>query len=79
MKADIHPEYHEITIEMTDEIPYVIDRVGDDNLVVGTDYGHTDTSAGIEALRILRDSGEVAPASIDKILGPNSNRLYGLN
>ncbi len=68
-----------VTIEMTDDIPYVIDRVGDDNLVVGTDYGHTDTSAEIEALRILRDSGEVASASIDKILGPNSNRLYGLD
>jgi predicted TIM-barrel fold metal-dependent hydrolase len=68
-----------VTIEVTDDIPYIINRVGDDNLVVGTDYGHTDTSAEIEALRIVRESGEVAPASIDKILGPNSVRLYGLN
>jgi predicted TIM-barrel fold metal-dependent hydrolase len=68
-----------VTIEVTDDVPYIIKRVGDDNLVVGTDYGHTDTSAEIEALRILRDSGEVPAASIDKILGPNSVRLYGLN
>ena len=52
---------------------------GDENLVVGTDYGHTDTSAEIEALRILREGGTVAAASVDKILGPNSERLYGLN
>jgi len=68
-----------VTVEVTDDIPYVINRVGDDNLVVGTDYGHTDTSAEIEALRIVRESGAVQAESIDKILGPNSTRLYGLH
>jgi predicted TIM-barrel fold metal-dependent hydrolase len=67
-----------VTIEMTDDIAYVIDRVGDDNLVVGTDYGHTDTSAEIQALRMLREDGKVPAGSVDKILGPNAERLYGL-
>ena len=67
-----------VTVEVSDDIPYIIKRAGDDNLVVGTDYGHTDTSAEIEALRILREGGTVAAASVDKILGPNSERLYGL-
>ncbi|MFM2130288.1 MAG: Amidohydrolase, partial [Pseudomonadota bacterium] len=67
-----------VTVEVTDDIPYVIDRAGDDNLIVGTDYGHTDTSAEIEALRILKEGGKVAKASVDKILGPNSARLYNL-
>jgi len=67
-----------VTVEVTDDIPYIIDRAGDDNLVVGTDYGHTDTSAEIEALRILREGGQVPAASVDKILGPNAARLYGL-
>lgn len=68
-----------VTIETTDDIGYIIDRVGDDNLVIGTDYGHTDTSAQIEALRILRESGDVPTATVDKILGPNAIALYGLN
>jgi predicted TIM-barrel fold metal-dependent hydrolase len=68
-----------VTVEVTDDIPYIINRVGDDNLVVGTDYGHTDTSAEIEALRIVRESGAVQAESIDKILGPNSTQLYGLH
>ena len=67
-----------VTVEVTDDIPYIIDRAGDENLIVGTDYGHTDTSAEIEALRILREGGTVKAASVDKILGPNSARLYGL-
>lgn len=66
-----------VTIEMSDDIPYVIDRVGDTNLVVGTDYGHTDTSAQIEALRLLKEQDGVSAASVDKILGPNPTKLYG--
>jgi predicted TIM-barrel fold metal-dependent hydrolase len=67
-----------VTVETTDDIPYVIDRVGDDNLVIGTDYGHTDTSAQIEALRLLKENGKVPRASVDKILGANPTVLYGL-
>jgi predicted TIM-barrel fold metal-dependent hydrolase len=67
-----------VTVETTDDIPYIISRVGDDNLVIGTDYGHTDTSAQIEALRILREGGTIPSASIDKILGANALKLYGL-
>jgi predicted TIM-barrel fold metal-dependent hydrolase len=67
-----------VTVEVTDDIPYIIDRVGDDNLIIGTDYGHTDTSAQIEALRMLKDNDAIAPESIDKILGANPAKLYGL-
>ena len=67
-----------VTVEMTDDIPYVLDRVGDNNLIVGTDYGHTDTSAQIEALRLLKERDGISPASVDKILGPNPTKLYAL-
>lgn len=68
-----------VTIEISDDIPYIIGQVGDDNLVVGTDYGHADTSSDIAALRTLRESGKVAADSVTKILGPNADRLYGLS
>lgn len=67
-----------VTVETTDDIPYVINRVGDDNLVVGTDYGHTDTSAQIEALRLLKENGRVPAKSVDKILCANPIALYAL-
>ena len=47
--------------------------------MIGTDYGHHDTSAQIEALRMLREDGRVKPALVDRILGDNAVRLYGLN
>jgi len=67
-----------VTVETTDDIAYIVDRVGDDNLIIGTDYGHTDTSAQIEALRLLRESGRLPAASVDKILDRNPRALYGL-
>jgi len=66
-----------VTLEMADDIPYLIEQVGDDNFVVGTDYGHTDTSAQIEALRMLSENPKIAASSIEKILDPNPTKLYG--
>lgn len=66
-----------VTVEMTDDIPAVIERTGDKNLIVGTDYGHTDTSAQIEALRMLKEREGMTAENVDRILGPNPTALYG--
>ena len=68
-----------IACQVTDDLDYILDAVGDDNIVVGTDYGHSDTSTEIEALRKLRSDGKVPEKSADKILDDNSRRLYGLS
>ena len=68
-----------IACQVTDDLDYILDSVGDDNIVVGTDYGHSDTSTEIEALRKLRSDGKVAPLAADKILDDNAKRLYGIN
>jgi predicted TIM-barrel fold metal-dependent hydrolase len=67
-----------VACQVTDDLPSILPYAGEDNLVIGTDYGHSDSSTEIEALRLLKDSGKVAPQTIDKILGDNPRRLYGL-
>jgi predicted TIM-barrel fold metal-dependent hydrolase len=68
-----------VAVQVQDDLDYIVGRYADeDHLVVGTDYGHTDTSAEIEALRLLRDDGKIPAAVVDKILGPNAARLYNL-
>ena len=63
----------------TDEdLEWIIKYTGEDNIVIGTDYGHTDQSSEIEALWNLRMRGAVSPAVIDKILSDNPRALYGL-
>jgi uncharacterized protein len=67
-----------ITCQTDDDLAYVVRYAGEDNLVIGTDYGHHDTSAEIEALRRIREQGAVPPETIDKILYDNARALYGL-
>jgi len=68
-----------VAVQVTDDLKQVVDLVGSDNLVVGTDYGHNDTSSEIEALRLLKTNGQLPTAVVDKILGDNARALYGLN
>jgi predicted TIM-barrel fold metal-dependent hydrolase len=67
-----------VACQTDDDLPYVLKYSGEDNIVIGSDYGHADTSAEIEALRSLKQKGEVEPRIIDKILYDNAKALYGL-
>ena len=67
-----------VACQTTDDLDYVLTYAGEDNLVVGTDYGHHDTSTEIEALRTIRSDGKIPASICDKILGDNAKALYGL-
>jgi uncharacterized protein len=66
-----------VACQCTDDLEYVLRDGGSHNLVIGTDYGHADTSSEIEALRRLKANGKLAPAVIDRILNDNARALYG--
>lgn len=68
-----------VTTQMTDDIPGLIDEVGDDHLLIGTDYGHRDTATDIHAMKRLGDVGDISQESVEKILRTNPAILYGLN
>ncbi len=68
-----------VTTQMTDDIPGLVDQVGDDHLLIGTDYGHKDTATDIQAMRRLGDEGNPGPEQVHKILDTNPSTLYGLN
>ena len=52
--------------------------MGDDNLIIGTDYGHSDSATAIQALRLLRSKEKIAPVLVDERLCHNPARFYGL-
>jgi predicted TIM-barrel fold metal-dependent hydrolase len=66
-----------VACQCTDDLEYVLKDGGADNLVIGTDYGHADTSSQIEALRLLKHNSKLSPAVIDRILDDNARVLYG--
>jgi predicted TIM-barrel fold metal-dependent hydrolase len=67
-----------VACQCTDDLEHILKHGGKDNLVIGTDYGHADTSAQIEALRMLKDDGKVDKQTVDRILDHNARALYGL-
>ena len=66
-----------VTCQTDDDIGYLVEYAGEDNLLIGTDYGHTDQSSEIEAMRIFQEQGTVAPDIVSKILDANPRAVYG--
>jgi predicted TIM-barrel fold metal-dependent hydrolase len=67
-----------VACQTDDDLPYVLKYSGEDNIVIGSDYGHADTSSEIEALRKLKTTGGLESRAIEKILDANPRALYNL-
>jgi len=67
-----------ITAQTDDDFPYVFKYAGDDNIVIGTDYGHTDASSQVDAIEVFRRNSAVSDVVKKKILDDNPRALYGL-
>ncbi len=78
-----------VSYEVGEDLPYLMDKIGEDHIVVGTDYGHhvpgttdrlrTDPSAQTHMVEVLRSRTEIPARTIDKILSDNPNALYGVS
>lgn len=67
-----------VACQTDDDLPYVLQYAGEDNLMIGSDYGHNDTSSELEAIRRLKHAGTLPAEVVDKILETNPARFYGL-
>jgi predicted TIM-barrel fold metal-dependent hydrolase len=67
-----------VTVQVDDNVPYILDYAGDDNFVVGTDYGHQDPSTELNALQILKDRTGITEEQNRKIVDDNARALYQL-
>lgn len=66
-----------VTTQTDDDHQYLMQTIGEDHLVIGTDYGHADTSSELNAIAIFRN-GDLSDEQKNKILMTNPARLYGL-
>jgi predicted TIM-barrel fold metal-dependent hydrolase len=67
-----------VACQTNDDLPFVLKYAGEDNLVIGSDYGHSDTSTELDALRNLHKTTPVETEVLRKILEDNPKALYGL-
>ena len=68
-----------VTCQTNDDLPYIFANASEDNFVIGSDYGHSDTSSELEALKSLKTSGLLEPRVVDKVLSDNPARLYAID
>jgi len=78
--VDLFREYRFwIACEADEELPHLLNYIGEEHIVIGSDYGHNDPSKEPDFVRNMRAREDVPPAVIEKILCDNPRRLYGVN
>lgn len=67
-----------VACEADDNLASITRVVGQNNIVIGTDYGHIAPSSDLNAIRKLRSRQDLDRDLIDKIISSNPRVLYGL-
>jgi predicted TIM-barrel fold metal-dependent hydrolase len=65
-----------LSCELQEDLPYVIDKLGDDCLITATDFPHGDAFRQDRLADGLRDRGDLSETTIEKILSTNPRRLF---
>jgi uncharacterized protein len=68
-----------VTCMTNEDMPFIMKYAGEDRLMIGTDYGHTDPSAEVDALDVFRRTSGLEPYVVQKVLSDNPKALYGLH
>ena len=74
LKTGISRPYPSNEVKATPNEPFI----GEDNMIMGSDYGHQDQSKEDGMVGVMRRKKSIAPAVIEKILCDNPRRFYGL-
>ena len=67
-----------VTCEISDDLPFVLKHGGDENIIIGTDYGHADVSSAMNALASFSALEGISEEAKNKVLFENPKRLFGL-
>jgi predicted TIM-barrel fold metal-dependent hydrolase len=67
-----------VAVETDEDLGYLLHHIGENNMIIGSDYGHTDQSRDSGMVALMRKREDISPAVIEKILCENSRRFYAL-
>lgn len=67
-----------VACEYEDDLAYLLPRTGEDNLIIGTDYGHTDPFSNTRALNEFAARTDISDAAKKKIICDNARAYYGI-
>ncbi len=67
-----------VACEADEDIPYLTRWIGEDHLLIGSDYGHNDPSEEAELVTTMRTREDVSEAALEKMFVSNPKRFYGM-
>ncbi len=67
-----------IACEVEEDIPYLLNFIGEDHLMMGSDYAHTDPAREAQMTAKMKERTDVPRSVIDKALGANARLFYNL-
>jgi uncharacterized protein len=77
---DLFREYRFwVACEADEELAHLVDYIGEDHIVIGSDYGHNDPSKEPEFVKNMRAREDLRPTVVEKILCDNARDFYGLS
>lgn len=77
--AEMFREYRlYVACEADEDIPYLAKYTGDDHLLIGSDYPHSDPSREDQFVHAINVRGDIPPALKQKILYENPRAFYGM-
>ncbi len=66
-----------VTCEVDEDPPYFLRHLGEDSIMIASDYPHGDPSADWTFVDLLRARTDVSEQAKEKMLGVNAARLFG--
>jgi hypothetical protein len=67
-----------ISCLLDDDMGYLVDYIGEDRMMIGSDYSHIDAGTDPDALRLASHRTDLSEDVLAKILDENARRCYGL-
>jgi predicted TIM-barrel fold metal-dependent hydrolase len=76
---DLFREYRlYVACEADEDIPYLAKHIGEDHILIGSDYPHNDPSREDQFVNALNVRGDISPGLREKILYDNPRAFYAM-
>ena len=77
--AELFREYRLfVACEADEDIPYLAQYTGEDHLLIGSDYPHSDPSREDQFVNVLNARDDLSPQLRQKIMSDNPREFYSL-
>ncbi len=68
-----------VACQMDDDLPYLVSRIGSENIVCGSDWGHIDIGSDPAAHQMISDRVDLDDVVRQRIVDANGRALFGID